>query len=117
MRPIYDSDMDTIASCLGIIERGLRRLGIDPHAPLTRAAARTMQSDVDTHAQMKAAAIQRRGAYDLSEHQVARMIELAHAGRTQAEIARELGCVQSTVAKRLLKAGIRRGRRRQPLAA
>lgn len=115
MRPIYDYDNDTVANCFSLIERGMRRLGIDPRAPMTQLAARTCNT-ADKYS-MRETAVARRGAYELSEHQVARMVVLHHEGKIQAEIAAEIGCTQSTVAKRLLKLGIRQKTRRHPIAA
>lgn len=110
LRSIFDHDGDTVQNCLDIIERGMRRLGINPNAPMTRMAARTLSDPhvADEQEKAKARALYKRGGYELSEHQVARMAELAAGGKTQAEIALEIGCTQSTVAKRLNRLGIRK---------
>lgn len=110
MRTLYDQDIDTVARCLGILERGLRRFGIDPRAPVMSAlAARTIVAgDLSIHERQKAVALKRRGAYELSEHQIERIATLSDQGWTQKEIAREIGCNQSTVAKKLLRLGRRK---------
>lgn len=118
-RPICDSSGETALNCISIVERGLRRLGIDPNAPAMRVAGRTMISThvATMHERSKVAAISRRGSYDLSEHQVARIVVLKIEGKTQQEIADHIGCTQGTVAKRLLRLGIRTKPRRQAAAA
>ena len=113
MRAIFDSDRETVANCLAILESGMRRLGIDPEAPVSRLAVRTSSQGRPSEAERaQASAIERRGAYELSEHEVERIMELHAQGMTQLQIAQEIGCSQSTVARRLLERGIRKFRKR-----
>lgn len=115
---LHTSRAENVAACLGVIERGLRRLGIDPYAVAVRAAGRTIRNG-QTGQQVLPANRRRnvRGILELSEHQIARIVALHDAGKVQSEIAREIGCSQSTVAKRLAAAGRRTFQPRRRLAA
>lgn len=117
--PIYDCDKDTVANCFGIIERGLRRLGIDPAACVSSLCARTAVTP-DTAQRTedrKTRAIARRGSYLISEHQVERITALNAQGLRQYEIAAEIGCSQGTIAKHLAKLGYRKKPGRRAIAA
>ena len=117
--PIYDCDKDTVDNCFGIIERGMRRLGIDPTACVsclcvgTAVAPDTAQRTEER----KIRAIARRGSYLISEHQVERIAALNAQGLRQYEIAAEIGCSQGTIAKHLAKLGYHRKPGRRAMAA
>lgn len=111
-RPICDTTLETAVNCLSLIERGMRRLGINPNAEMTRLAQRTRRDVRSTaHERAVTAAISTRGAYELSDHQIARILQLHHGGKTQAQIAAAIGCSQGTVAKRLHRLGFRKSRK------
>lgn len=105
----------SIHETLAIVERGLRRLGIDPDAPWTPISLRTMDDSDAVREKFKEDAVRRRGSYNLSEHQVARMVQLNRQGMTQSQIAQEIGCSQSAVSKNLPSA--RKRQIRRPIAA
>lgn len=117
LRTLFDDDRDLVASCLLILERGMRRLGINPAEKMTRMAARTRPNAPQAIAararlrakaqpQAPAAARPRAGtrrpyAPHFTPAQLAEIEALHRAGHTQPQIARALGCTQSAIAKRL----------------
>lgn len=117
--PIYDCDKDTVANCFGIIERGLRKLGIDPTACVSCRCSRTLidREDAQRIEERKMRAIARRGSYAISEHQIERIVALNQQGLRQQQIAAEIGCSQGTVAKHLAKLGFHRKHGRRAMAA
>ena len=117
--PIFDCDKDTVANCFGLIERGMRRLGLDPTAAVSRAIIRTSigREAAERVENRKACVIARRGSYLISEHEIARIVALKNEGRRQHEIAADIGCSQGTVAKHLGKLGFHKRPGRRAMAA
>ena len=91
----------SISETLDIVERGLRRLGI------TGPAARPISS-LGIRIE-----VENKRPKAITAEDVDLMRDLTKQGVNQAEIARRVGCTQSTVSKTLNRIGIcrRRGRR------
>lgn len=136
LRTLFDDDRDPVAACLIILERGMRRLGINPAEKMTRMAARTagigagpeqvedpepaerakrvegQAKRLARPAQLVPAPAKPRRPYapHFTPAQLAKIESLHRAGHTQSQIARTLRCTQSAIAKRLARsAGIAAG--------
>jgi predicted DNA-binding protein (UPF0251 family) len=96
IRSLHDTDGDTLASCLGVFNRGLRRLGITDEmlqAPPSPATIRIVEDQPP--------------AKDITPEKIQEMVRLSRQNLSQAEIARRIGCSQSAVSKNLTRLGIR----------